>query len=178
MNSRQKQASLWLLPAFFGLIIFILLFWFTNPVIGQRLQVSSDGKVIYDVPVTEKRLEVAFNHSVNKGHIREIYIIDTNKSRLALEKAYFENYGAGMLDTVPPDVGFHQEDNYLVLDFPLKYQEQFTYRAGREARHTLAYGKDVLSLYEMVPQKNFTISVKAKKFRELIMKGCGQDCGS
>jgi hypothetical protein len=166
MSNKQKQAGLWLLPAFFTfLAVIVVIVWIINPITGYSLQVVSEGTVIYQAPITQDHVEVDFRHSVNKGHIREIYRLDPKECRLALETGYFENYGAGMLDTVPAEVGFREEGNYLVLDFPMQYRDNITYRAGREAQHTLIYGNDVLRLYESIPQKPFTISIVANRLR-------------
>lgn len=149
------------LSAFFTSLILGVL-WLANPVIGYRVCITSDGTVLYDAPAEADTLEVDFRHSVNKGNIREIYQIDRKHRQLALKTGYFENYGAGMLDTVPEDVGFRYEGNYLVLDFPLRYQDSFTYRAGPEAGHTVLYGTDVLPIYKTIPMKSFNILIVAE----------------
>lgn len=154
------------MSAFFACILLGAL-WLLNPVTGHRIRITqADGTVLYDAPAVYDTIEVDFRHSVNKGMIREIYQINREQCQLALKTGYFENYGAGMLDTVPDHVGFREEDGYLVLDFPLQYKDSFTYRAGPEAGHTILYGTDVLPIYQMIPMKSFKISVVAKRLHE------------
>jgi hypothetical protein len=153
----QKQAGFWLLPAFFAFILLMLIFLYVKTAPSYRLQIVSEDRLIYDVPAEADTVMVTFRHSVNKGLIREVYHLDLKQGKIALQTGYFENYGAGMLDTVPEDIGFRQEDNFLILDFPLKYQDSFTYRAGPEAQHQLYYGQDALPLYETISMKSFKI---------------------
>jgi len=150
------------LSAFFACLLLGGL-WLLNPVTGHRVRITlEDGTVLYDAPAACDTIEVNFRHSVNKGMIREVYQLNNEQCQLSLKTGYFENYGAGMLDTVPDQIGFRDENGFLVLDFPLQFKDSWTYRAGPEAGHTIIYGNDVLPIYQMIPMKSFKISVAAK----------------
>lgn len=160
-----KQASLRRLPAFSVLIVmtgFLLLgLKMTAP---PELQIWSGEQLRYCAPYEQNAVEVTFRHSVNHGVIREIYHLDPESHQLALDLGYFESYGAGMLDTLPEEVKMHEDGNFLVLEFPLEFQESITYRAGPTAGHRLIYGESQLRLSEIMPMKAFEIRLGTASF--------------
>ncbi|RPF43207.1 uncharacterized protein DUF1850 [Hydrogenoanaerobacterium saccharovorans] len=170
MKQYVKWAGL-LLPAFSVLIIIILLFL---PLFPPSLLVVSQGKVLGEYPVQADNFEVQFRHSVNKGLIREVYKIDAERLTITLDKGYFESYGAGMIDTVPPEVTYSSDEQFVILDFADHYRHQIDYTAGIVSQHMFYYEDKSLVLYKLAPRKPVAITVRKASAVQRLLGLCQQ----
>ncbi|WP_312644610.1 DUF1850 domain-containing protein [Hydrogenoanaerobacterium sp.] len=169
----MKHSVKWagtLLPTFFILLFSILLFL---PLLPPSLLVVSQGKVLGEYPVHSNSFEVQFRHSVNKGLIREVYKIDVQRLTITLDKGYFESYGAGMLDIVPPEVTYSSDDEFIILDFPDYYQPQIDYVAGIVSQHMFYYEDHVLSLYKLAPRKPVQFTIRRASAVQRLLRLAG-----
>ena len=132
------------------------------PLLPPALVASSNGKVLYVEFVSDRHFEIDFRHSINKGYVREIYLIDPETCRLTLEHGYYQSFGAGMIDTVQDAEGlnFRREDKYYVLDFPENWQEKVPYIGGDIAGHVFCYGADEIPFGTRWPRQPFTLTVE------------------
>lgn len=144
----------WFLPLFLMAAVWL-------PLFPPSLVISAGGKVLAEYSVTDLRFEVRFVHSINKGVVREVYRIDPQSKTFWLERGYFENYGAGMVDTVPPEVAFSSEDHFLVLDFPPAPVREVRYIAGPVAKHRFFYAGNELALYQLAPGISLRFEVRS-----------------
>lgn len=115
--------------------------------------------------------QIEFCHSVNRGLIKERYSIDLKKCDFYLKTAWFENYGAGMLDNVPPDTTIQEEGNFLRLDFPEMRLKSIAYAAAGIANHKIIVGSDEVELFNINPYKTSFITVeKMSIFDQIFMR--------
>lgn len=131
------------------------------PILPPSLLVTTGDEVIFEKIIHEPTCEVGFRHSYNKGRIREMYRLRPETGELAMVTGYFENCGAGMLDTTYETVGmnFRIEGSYFVLDFPEDWKKEVHYIGGNIAKHHFTYGDTTLELGEERSQRQFTLSI-------------------
>lgn len=151
-----------------GLFLVSLLFFFVlfYPFTTALCVRDKDSGLLYcqkidrELQGQDLRFEITFRHSVNRGVIREIYTILPLDLMFFLDTAYFENYGAGMLDSVPPDVVMTEEGRFLRLDYPELPQTCIAYSAAGIADHQLLFGDSAIRLFEINPYRTCFITIE------------------
>lgn len=155
-NRRARTKSLLAFLPFACLLLLALL-----PLIPCLTLSSAQGELLAAFPASGgETFEVSFRHSVNKGTVIERYSVDWQSRTLWLQTGLFENYGAGMMDTVEDGVVHVFEDGYIRLDFPPDPQRQVRYIPGGEARHLFTYGPHTIKLYELSYHRPVVIQPK------------------
>lgn len=115
--------------------------------------------------------QIEFCHSVNRGLVKERYSIDFKSLEFYLETAWFENYGAGMLDSVPTGVTIREEGDFLKLDFPEMRLKSIAYAAAGIANHKIIVGDEEIELFQINPYKSSFITVeKMSIFDQIFMR--------
>lgn len=140
--------------------LFVLLL-ITLPVKDSICLRDENAKILLQVPVKNREtFDIQFRHSVNKGMIVERYEVDTKEGKIALVTGFFESYGAGMLDTVPENVKFKEENGMMRLDFEPVFQDDVIYRSAGIANHEFICGEKRYRLFDISPYKAINISVE------------------
>lgn len=154
-SKRWKQIGLIALSAFIGLVLWQAL---SRPSLVLR---STDGRELMRLALGETDFfEVSFRHSVNRGLVRERYQIDPKDRSITLVTGWFENYGAGMMDTISEDMEIREEDGFLRIDFSYPPMREVVYRSAGIANHALAIGTERIALFERWPYQAIHISVE------------------
>ncbi len=145
-----------------GLIITLLLiFTATHPIIYKLCIRNTDGKILASLDIQKNdHFEITFRHSVNKGLVKERFSICEGES-IALTTAWFENYGAGMLDTIPEGAKISEEGSFLRIDFVPNKQASVSYAAAGIAGHelTIISSDQKIKLFDINPYGTCNISV-------------------
>lgn len=151
-----------------GVIVLLLLL----PLLPPSLVVASGGQVLYEKVIASTECEVDFRHSVNKGLIREVYRLDPENKLITLEEGYFQNYGAGMIDTVydTADMNFRQEGDFYILDFKPEWKASIGYIGGNIAGHIFKYGDDMLEIGTLRPKQPFSISISRRSVLKRLLR--------
>lgn len=118
----------------------------------------------------ERSFSVTFLHSVNRGLVKELYRVDSDLASFYLESAWFENYGAGMLDIVPEDAVMSDDGGFLKVDFPKRRMSSVCYAAAGIANHTLTVNSEEVSLYRLHPFKTSMITIEKMSIFDQIFK--------
>lgn len=125
------------------------------------IRLKDQEQTVMDIPLgDEDYFDIAFKHSVNKGLVIERYQIDKEHMTIYLRSGWFENYGAGMMDTVEDGMAMTEEGDMLKIDFPRSDMESVTYRSGGIAGHKFTYGSQEIDLFDHWPYKSVTISLE------------------
>lgn len=143
-------------------LLLIILLCLLLPILPPSLLLVSGEQVLFERVLGEPYCEVDFRHSVNKGHIREIYLLDGQRRQLTLETGYYQSYGAGMMDTPPPEVSWRQEGNYMILTFPPNWQQRINYIGGAVAGHWFIYEDFRLEIGSLRPGKPFSLLIRRR----------------
>lgn len=147
-----------LLIALFALLGLLLLFWQSSYQISLKDQ---EGKLLQVIPLQEKDyFEIEFRHSVNRGLVQERYEIDRAACSIYLSTGWFENYGAGMMDTLGEGMVMTEDGDSLKIDFPKQEMTSVTYRSAGIANHTMTYGDTTIHFFENWPYQSITISIE------------------
>lgn len=153
-------------------LLSLILFLFFFPLKTSLCIRQKNGELIryYDLK-HQDYFQIEFCHSVNKGLIKERYSIDFSSCDFYLKTAWFESYGAGMLDSVPEDVVIQEEGSFLRLDFPVKRLKYIAYAAAGIANHKIIVGSDEIELFNINPYKTSFITVeKMSIFDQIFMR--------
>lgn len=159
MKNREDKRTRGILPACLLLLILLCLYL---PLLPPSLLLVSEEQVLFERVLGEPYCEVDFCHSVNKGNIREIYRLDGQRQMLNLETGYYQSYGAGMIDTPPPEMDLRQEGDYLILSFPANWQERINYIGGAVARHRFIYEDFQMEIGSLRPGKPFSLLIRRR----------------
>lgn len=137
---------------------------------SQRLNLKTrDGEFIKSYSLKNGNyFEVHFRHSVNKGLIIERYQLDKKSGLIYLKNGWFENYGAGMMDTIDEDMKIFDDGNMMRIDFPENKIESVNFASAGIADHTFIYGKNRISLYEEYPYKTINFGIEDTSYIEII----------
>ncbi len=146
-----------------GLFLLLALFFFIFLFpIRIDLELSTKGGEILETINLKGRdsFEISFRHSVNRGIVREKYQINHLEDSFYLKTAWFESYGAGMLDELPNEVTMMEDGDFLRLEFPQENMTSVCYAAAGFAKHKIKLGDTVIDLFELNPYKTTVIKVK------------------
>lgn len=126
-----------------GLALLLLPLW------PRLLLTDGQGRILRSYPAAVGECEVFYRHSVNKGLVVERFAFDAGQGELWLTTGLFENFGAGMMDTVPDGIQHGFEEGFVRLDFPKNPQPVLRFIPGGEAKQTFRYGGEEVALYEL-----------------------------
>lgn len=120
---------------------------------------NQDGEKRFVIPIHQDFFEVEFVHSVNKGRVIERYRINSDGS-LALKVGWFESYGAGMIDTLEPNMSMREEKGMLRIDFDNRRMSRVTYQSSGSSGHLFRYGDWEMKMFERLDEKTLSISIE------------------
>ncbi|MGL5256424.1 MAG: DUF1850 domain-containing protein [Proteocatella sp.] len=112
--------------------------------------------------------DIKFRHSVNKGLIIERYMLNKKDGLIFLEYGWFENYGAGMMDTIDESMKMEQDGEMLKITFPKKEIKSVKFASAGIANHIFIYGDEEFNLFENCPYKTIDIGIKKLSLLEII----------
>lgn len=104
--------------------------------------------------------DIKFRHSVNKGLIIERYMLNKKDGLIFLEYGWFENYGAGMMDTIDEDMKMEADGDLLKITFPKEEIKSVKFAAAGIANHIFIYGDEEFNLFDNCPYKTIDIGIK------------------
>lgn len=136
----------------------------------QRLNLrTSDGELVSSFsPENGAYFDIQFRHSVNKGLITERYFLDKATGKICLTSGWFENYGAGMIDTIGEGMKMTEDGDRLRIDFPQSWIDSVNFASAGIANHIFIYGNDKLRLYELRPYKTINIRIENTSLFEIM----------
>lgn len=136
----------------------------------QRLNLrTSDGELVSSFsPDNGAYFDIQFRHSVNKGLITERYFLDKVTGKICLTSGWFENYGAGMMDTIDEGMKMTEDGDRLRIDFPQNWIDSVNFASAGIANHIFIYGNDKLRLYELRPYKTINIRIEKTSLFEIM----------
>ena len=121
---------------------------------------DDQGRELTKIPLNHGNyFNVEFRHSVNKGLVIEEFHVDNSDRSLHLATGWFESFGAGMMDTLEPDMIMTEDQGMIRIDFPEKKVDHVTYTAAGIADHIFNYGDEHIHLFDQWPYKSVAISV-------------------
>ncbi|CRF31911.1 hypothetical protein BRSU_0452 [Brachyspira suanatina] len=135
-----------------------------------RLVLNSvkNNKVNFIFNINKKEFLISYTHSVNKGRIRDYYIINTNND-IVLDKTRFVSYGAGMSD--PQDnENIIITDDYIEINNINKIIKDLYLFVGIVADHRIELdGKEIKLNTLFNPQVNIKIQYKRVSLSTIII---------
>ena len=136
----------------------------------QRLNLrTADGGIVSSFSTENgDYFDIQFRHSVNKGLITERYFLDKATGRICLTSGWFENYGAGMMDTIDEGMNMTEDGDRLRIDFPQRWIDSVNFASAGIANHIFMYGNDKLRLYELRPYKTINIRIEKTSLFEIM----------
>ncbi|OEJ15402.1 hypothetical protein BFL38_14015 [Brachyspira hampsonii] len=134
-----------------------------------RLVLNSvkNNKVNFIFNIDKKEFLISYTHSVNKGRIRDYYIINDNND-IVLEKTRFVSYGAGMSDP-QGDEHIIITNDYIEINNINKVIKDLYLFVGIVADHRIEFdGKEIELNTLFKPQINIKIQYKKVSLFEMI----------
>lgn len=148
------------------LIIMMLLFIPATKRLNLR---TSQGSLIGSFSLGNgEYFDIVFRHSVNKGLIRERYYMDMKTQKINLTSGWFENYGAGMMDTIDENMKMTEDGDMLRIDFAQNWMQSVNYASAGIANHVFIYGDNRVKLYDLQPYKTINIRIERTSYYEII----------
>lgn len=135
-----------------------------------RLVLNSvkNNKVNFIFNINKKEFLISYTHSVNKGRIRDYYIINTNND-IVLDKTRFVSYGAGMSDP-QNDENIIITDDYIEINNIKKQIKDLYLFVGIVADHRIELdGKEIKLNTLFDPQVNIKIQYKRVSLSTIII---------
>ena len=152
-------------------VLIIIFLSFNFPFITRLVLESKDGKCIKSYSLNKgEYFEINFNHSVNKGYITERYQLDKNDDSIYLKYGWFENYGAGMMDTIDDTMEMIEDENRLRIEFPERRLRNVKFSSAGIANHILVYGDEKFDFFKQYPYKTITIGLKKISIKDILIK--------
>jgi len=150
-------------------VLLIITMLFFIPATKRLNLRTSEGTIIRSFsPENGDYFDIVFRHSVNKGLITERYYMDMKTQKINLTSGWFENYGAGMMDTIDENMKMTEDGNRLRIDFPQNWIKSVNYASAGIANHMLIYGDNRVNLYEVQPYKTISIRIERTSYYEII----------
>nr|WP_128824108.1 DUF1850 domain-containing protein [Brachyspira hampsonii] len=134
-----------------------------------RLVLNSvkNNKVNFIFNINKKEFLISYTHSVNKGRIRDYYIINDNND-IVLEKTRFVSYGAGISDP-QGDENIIITDDYIEINNINKVIKDLYLFIGIVADHRIEFdGKEIKLDTLFKPQINIKIQYKKVSLFKMI----------
>lgn len=141
----------------------------TFPFFNKLVLETKEGKLLKSYSLNEgDYFEITFRHSVNKGLITERYQLEKSEGLIFLKYGWFENYGAGMMDTIDENMKLIQDGNRLRIEFPQNKVQSVNFASAGIANHVFIYGDNEFNFFENCPYKTINISIKKLSITEII----------
>lgn len=117
--------------------------------------------------INKKEFLISYTHSVNKGRIRDYYIINNNND-IVLDKTRFVSYGAGMSDPEGDEKIIITDDYIEINNINKKIKDLYLF-VGIVADHRIEFdGKEIKLNTLFEPQINIKIQYKRVSLFKMI----------
>ncbi|CCG57758.1 hypothetical protein WESB_2296 [Brachyspira pilosicoli WesB] len=127
--------------------------------------VKDNNKYIYHLE--KKEFIISYTHSVNKGRVRDYYIIDEN-GNIILDKTTFVSYGAGIAEPENNENIIIKDDNIEINNINRIIKDFYLF-VGIIAEHSITIDDNKIMLKSLFkPQTNINIKYRNVSLIELI----------
>lgn len=153
-----------------ALSVLIIAYVFVTIPFTERLVLSGkNGEILKSYSIKNADyFDITFRHSVNKGLITERYQLNKKDYTIFLKYGWFENYGAGMMDTIDENMKIMPDGNRFKIEFPKKKVQSVKFASAGIANHIFIYGDESFNLFENYPYKTIDIGIKKISLIQLI----------
>lgn len=148
-------------------VLLSLLLFITIPIFPRLVlkSVKDNNKYIYDLE--KKEFIISYTHSVNKGRVRDYYIIDEN-GNIILDKTTFVSYGAGIAEPENNENIIIKDDNIEINNINRIIKDFYLF-VGIIAEHSITIDDNEIMLKSLFkPQTNINIKYRNVSLIELI----------
>lgn len=126
---------------------------------------DNSNKYIYHLE--KKEFIISYTHSVNKGRVRDYYIIDKNYN-LILDKTTFVSYGAGIAEPENNENIVIRDDNIEINNINRIIKDFYLF-VGIIAEHSITIDDNEIMLKSLFkPQTNIKIKYRKVSLIDLI----------
>lgn len=126
---------------------------------------DNSNKYIYHLE--KKEFIISYTHSVNKGRVRDYYIIDEN-SNIILDKTTFVSYGAGIAEPENDENIIIKDDNIEINNINRIIKDFYLF-VGIIAEHSITIDDNEIMLKSLFkPQTNIKIKYRKVSLIDLI----------
>ncbi|MEI0612476.1 DUF1850 domain-containing protein [Brachyspira pilosicoli] len=126
---------------------------------------DNSNKYIYHLE--RKEFIISYTHSVNKGRVRDYYIIDEN-SNIILDKTTFVSYGAGIAEPENDENIIIKDDNIEINNINRIIKDFYLF-VGIIAEHSITIDDNEIMLKSLFkPQTNIKIKYRKVSLIDLI----------
>ena len=148
-------------------VLLSLLLFITIPIFPRLVlkSVKDNNKYIYHLE--KKEFIISYTHSVNKGRVRDYYIIDEN-GNIILDKTTFVSYGAGIAEPENNENIIIKDDNIEINNINRIIKDFYLF-VGIIAEHSITIDDNEIMLKSLFkPQTNINIKYRNVSLIELI----------
>ena len=150
-----------------SIIIIIIALLFVPLFPRLILNSVKNNKVNFIFNINKKEFLISYTHSVNKGKIRDYYIINNNND-IVLDKTRFVSYGAGMSDPEGDEKIIITDDYIEINNINKKIKDLYLF-VGIVADHRIEFdGKEIKLNTLFEPQINIKIQYKRVSLFKMI----------
>ncbi|MEI0796835.1 DUF1850 domain-containing protein [Brachyspira intermedia] len=150
-----------------SVIIIIIALLFIPLFPSLVLNSVKNNKVNFIFNINKKEFLISYTHSVNKGRIRDYYIINNNND-IVLDKTRFVSYGAGMSDPEGDEKIIITDDYIEINNINKKIKDLYLF-VGIVADHRIEFdGKEIKLNTLFEPQINIKIQYKRVSLFKMI----------
>ena len=145
-------------------VLLSLLLFITIPIFPRLVlkSVKDNNKYIYHLE--KKEFIISYTHSVNKGRVRDYYIIDN----IILDKTTFVSYGAGIAEPENNENIIIKDDNIEINNINRIIKDFYLF-VGIIAEHSITIDDNEIMLKSLFkPQTNINIKYRNVSLIELI----------
>lgn len=149
-------------------VLLSLLLFITIPIFPRLVlkSVKDNNKYIYHLE--KKEFIISYTHSVNKGRVRDYYIIDENGNIIILDKTTFVSYGAGIAEPENNENIIIKDDNIEINNINRIIKDFYLF-VGIIAEHSITIDDNEIMLKSLFkPQTNINIKYRNVSLIELI----------
>lgn len=149
-------------------VLLSLLLFITIPIFPRLVlkSVKDNNKYIYHLE--KKEFIISYTHSVNKGRVRDYYIIDENGNIIILDKTTFVSYGAGIAEPENNENIIIKDDNIEINNINRIIKDFYLF-VGIIAEHSITIDDNEIILKSLFkPQTNINIKYRNVSLIELI----------
>ena len=150
------------------LLLSLLLFITIIPIFPRLvLESVKDNNNKYIYHLEKKEFIISYTHSVNKGRVRDYYIIDEN-GNIILDKTTFVSYGAGIAEPENNGNIIIKDDNIEINNINRIIKDFYLF-VGIIAEHSITIDNNEIMLKSLFkPQTNINIKYRNVSLIELI----------
>ena len=149
-------------------VLLSLLLFITIPIFPRLvLESVKDNNNKYIYHLEKKEFIISYTHSVNKGRVRDYYIIDKNYN-IVLNKTTFVSYGAGIAEPENNENIIIRDDNIEINNINRVIKDFYLF-VGVIAEHTITIDDNEIILKSLFkPQTNIEIKYRKVALIDLI----------